>query len=229
MKNLSILENKLQYKFRNKKLLIEALTHRSFNKPYNNERFEFVGDSILSYTMATYLFHKFPNLNEGSLSKLRSSLVSQSGLYKIAEYFELGEYLLISEAEEKNLGRKKRSLLSNCVESIIASIYFDSNQDIKMPRKFIIQTYETVFPHISLETLFRDYKTILQEMTQSIFGVVPEYKVLETSGPDHEKLFTIGLYINERLYVTSSGRSKKSAEQNSAELAIRILEDTETE
>ncbi len=229
MKNFSTLEKRLNYKFKNKRFLIEALTHRSFNKPYNNERFEFVGDSILSFTMATYLYNKFPHLNEGSLSKLRSSLVSQSGLFVIAEYFSLGEYLLMSDAEEKNLGREKKSLLANCVESIIAAMYFDSNADIRVVRKFIINTYETIFPNISLETLFRDYKTILQELTQSLYNVLPEYRVIATSGPDHEKLFTIGLYINDKLYVTSTGKSKKSAEQNAAELAIQMFEEDENE
>jgi ribonuclease-3 len=227
MKNLNLLEQRINYRFANRKLLIEALTHRSYNKPYNNERLEFVGDSILNFTIATYLFRQFPELNEGSLSKLRSSLVSQSGLYKVAEHFSLGDFLLMSDAEERNRGRIKKSLLSNSVEAIIAAIYFDSNCDLTFAQKFIIDVYEIIFPKISLEILFRDHKTTLQEITQSLFGIVPEYRVISTSGPDHEKLFEIGVYINDKLYAKSIGKSKKSAEQSSAELTIQILEESE--
>lgn len=224
MKNLTLLENRINYKFKNRKYIIEALTHRSFNKPYNNERLEFIGDSILNFTMATYLYKKFPDSNEGSLSKLRSSLVSQTGLYAVAEHFSLGDFLLLSDAEERNRGRLKRSLLSNAVEAIIAGIYLDSNYNIKLAQDFIINVYETVFPDISLESLFRDHKTTLQEITQSKFGEVPEYQVISTSGPDHEKLFEIGVYIQKKMYASSIGKSKKRAEQNSAELTINILQ-----
>lgn len=225
MKNLKQLEKKLKYKFKNKQYLIEALTHRSYNKPYNNERLEFIGDSILNFTIASYLYKKFPNLDEGSLSKLRSSLVSQAGLCKIADYFSLGQYLLISDAEDKNQGRVKKSLLANSVEAIIAGIYFDSDENIFLVRNLIIKVYDTLFPEISLDTLFKDYKTTLQEITQSKFGVVPEYRVISTFGPDHDKIFEIGVYINNKQYAISKGKSKKSAEQNSAELTIKILQD----
>ena len=223
MKNINILEKRLNYKFKNRLLLIEALTHRSFNKPYNNERLEFIGDSILNFTMATYLYKKFPESNEGSLSKLRSSLVSQNGLFKIAEHLGLGSFLFLSEAEEKNMGRAKKSLLSNSVESIIAAIYLDSDENISLTQKFIINIYETVFPDIDLNSLFRDFKTTLQEITQAHFGEIPEYRVISTSGPDHDKVFEVGVFIKNKLYSSSRGKSKKSAEQNSAELTIELL------
>jgi ribonuclease-3 len=225
MDSLNVLQEHIGYKFKNIELLEEALTHRSYNKPYNNERLEFIGDSILNFSIASYLYKKFPDINEGSLSKLRSSLVSQNGLFKVAEYFSLGEYLLLSEAEERNRGRVKKSLLSNGVEAIIAAIYLDSGEDIGLIQKFIIEVYEKNFPDISLDSIFKDYKTTLQEITQSHFGVVPTYTVLSTSGPDHEKVFEIGVYIDERLYGKAVGRSKKSAEQNSAKLTIGILEE----
>jgi ribonuclease-3 len=205
MKNLNILEKRLKYKFKNRNILIQALTHKSFNQPYDNERFEFIGDSILNFTIATYLYKKYPDSNEGELSKLRSSLVSQHGLNKIAEHLSLGDFLLISEAEEKNMGRIKKSLLSNVVEAIIAGIYFDSKENFGLTRKFVTDIYEKVFPDITLKSLFRDHKTTLQEITQYEFGEIPEYRVLGTSGPDHQKLFEIGVFIGTKMYASSIG------------------------
>jgi len=218
------LEDSVGYKFRKREILIEALTHRSINKPYNNERFEFLGDSIVNFIIATYLFKKFPEANEGSLSKLRSSLVSKTGLYQIAKYFKLGEYLLLSDAEEKNRGRIKKSLLSNSVEAIFAAIYLDSGENLYLIEEIITETYDKVFPIIDLEVLFRDYKTILQEITQAEFGVTPEYRVVSTNGPDHEKVFEVAVYINDKLYGKATGSSKKSAEQNSAKITIDVLD-----
>lgn len=219
------LEEKIGYKFRKRDLLQEALTHRSSNQPYNNERLEFLGDSILNFTIANYLYRKFPESNEGSLSKLRSSLVSKSGLYKVAKYLNLGEFLLLSDAEEKNRGRIKKSLLSNSVEAIIAAIYIDSGDNLYLTEEIIVDTYDTIYPVIDLKVLFKDYKTILQELTQAEFGVTPEYRVVSTKGPDHEKVFEVAVHINDQLYGKAVGSSKKSAEQNSAEITIDILEE----
>ena len=223
MKNINLLEKRLNYKFKNRLLLIEALTHRSFNKPYNNERLEFIGDSILNFTMATYLYKKFPESNEGSLSKLRSSLVSQNGLFKIAEHLGLGSFLFLSEAEEKNMGRAKKSLLSNSVESIIAAIYLDSDENISLTQKFIIDIYETVFPEIDLNSLFRDFKTTLQEITQSKYGTTPQYNVIASRGPDHKKEFEVSVVVNEKELATAYGKSKKEAQQEAAKKALEIL------
>ena len=224
MENLELLEKRLGYKFQNIQYLIEALTHKSYNKPYNNERLEFIGDSIVNFAITVYLYKYFPDSDEGSLSKLRSSLVSQAGLYKIAEYLSIGKYILISDAEDRNQGRYKKSLLADSVEAIIAAIYLDSGEDISIVQNVITSIYNTVFPNISLDTIFKDFKTTLQEITQSRFGVIPEYRVLSTSGPDHNKTFEIGVYIENRLYAVSTGKSKKNAEQQAAEIAIQKLE-----
>jgi ribonuclease-3 len=223
-KNFEELEKQIGYIFKRKELLLEALTHRSHNRPYNNERFEFLGDSLLNFVTASYLFKKFPQSNEGALSKLRSSLVSKAGLYKVAKYFNLGEYLLISNAEEKNKGRVKKSLLSNAVESVISAIYIDSNENLSLVEKIIIDTYNAVYPVIDLKVLFSDYKTILQEITQADFGVIPEYRVISTRGPDHEKEFEIAVFINNEEFGSAIGFSKKSAEQSSAKLTIEQLD-----
>ncbi len=224
MENLELLEKRLGYKFKNRQYIIEALTHKSYNKPYNNERLEFIGDSIVNFAITVYLYKYFPDSDEGSLSKLRSSLVSQAGLYKIAEYLSIGKYILISDAEDRNQGRYKKSLLADSVEAIIAAIYLDSGEDISIVQNVITSIYNAVFPNISLDTIFKDFKTTLQEITQSRFGVIPEYRVLSTSGPDHNKTFEIGVYIENRLYAVSTGKSKKNAEQQAAEIAIQKLE-----
>ncbi|HIC09917.1 MAG TPA: ribonuclease III [Campylobacterales bacterium] len=224
MENLELLEKRLGYKFKNRQYLIEALTHKSYNKPYNNERLEFIGDSIVNFAITMYLYKYFPDSDEGSLSKLRSSLVSQAGLYKIAEYLSIGRYILISDAEDRNQGRYKKSLLADSVEAIIAAIYLDSGENISIVQNVITSIYNAVFPNISLDTIFKDFKTTLQEITQSRFGVIPEYRVLSTSGPDHNKTFEIGVYIENRLYAVSTGKSKKNAEQQAAEIAIQKLD-----
>ncbi len=224
MENLELLEKRLGYKFKNRQYLIEALTHKSYNKPYNNERLEFIGDSIVNFAITMYLYKYFPESDEGSLSKLRSSLVSQAGLYKIAEYLSIGRYILISDAEDRNQGRYKKSLLADSVEAIIAAIYLDSGENISIVQNVITSIYNAVFPNISLDTIFKDFKTTLQEITQSRFGVIPEYRVLSTSGPDHNKTFEIGVYIENRLYAVSTGKSKKNAEQQAAEIAIQKLD-----
>jgi ribonuclease-3 len=222
-REISLLEEKLGYIFKDQAFIKEALTHRSYKQPYNNERLEFLGDSILNFTIADYLFDKFPDYDEGALSKLRSVLVSKNGLYKIAEYFDLGEFLFLSNAEEKNNGRIKKSLLSNGVESIFAAIYLDS-RNIDQVRRIIVEIYDHVYPVIDFDFLFKDYKTILQEITQAEFGVTPEYRVLSTNGPDHEKEFMIGVFIQEKDFGSAIGTSKKNAEQVAAKIAINKLD-----
>jgi ribonuclease-3 len=222
--NVEKVENLIDYKFEDKTLIIEALTHKSLNQSYSNEKLEFVGDAILNFTIASYLYRKFPKHNEGELSKLRSSLVSKDGLIKIAEKLDLGQYIFISDAEEKNNGRIKRSILSDTVEAIIAAIYLDSD-DMKKTQKFITDHYEDIYPEISMEAVFNDYKTILQEITQAKYGVIPDYRVLSTEGPDHEITFEIGVFINDQLYGKAHGKSKKSAEQKSAQITIDAIPD----
>jgi ribonuclease-3 len=222
---LKEIEKILEYEFKDSTLIEEAFTHKSSNKPFNNEKLEFVGDSILNFTMAMYLYRKYSDLNEGELSRLRASLVSKKGLLKIAENLRIGKYLLISEAEEKNSGRIKKSLLADSVESIIAAIYLDS-KDMNLTQQFIIKQYEAVYPDMSLQTMFCDYKTVLQEITQAKYGTIPEYRVLSTDGPDHEKIFEVGIFIADKMFSSAFGKSKKDAEQQCAKKTIEDYEDT---
>lgn len=221
MSNLEKLQELLGYKFKDEKLLLKALTHKSTKLAYNNERLEFLGDAVMDLIVADYLFDKFKNTPEGELSKLRSALVNEKSFANIAKYLLIGENLKISIAEENNNGRKKDSLLSNAFEAIIGAIYLESGLEVS---KFIsIKLIEKIYPKINLETIGKDYKTTLQEITQARFGQIPDYKLLSSSGPDHMKEFEIAVFINNSEFARAKGKSKKQAEQSAASIAIKAL------
>jgi len=221
MDELKILEKKLGYKFKDKQKLIEALTHKSYKKPYNNERLEFLGDAVLDLIVGEYLYTKFPKAKEGELSKMRASLVNEAGFKKLADALCLGDYIYISAAEENNKGRKKPSLLSNAFEAIMGAIYLESGLD--EVRRITINLIEACYPKIDLSSLFKDYKTTLQELTQAKFGVVPDYILKDATGPDHNKEFEVQVFVNDRLLATAKGKSKKSAQQEAAQVALKLL------
>ncbi len=221
MDNLRHLEKSLGYTFDNKQLLIEALTHKSYKQPYNNERLEFLGDAVLDLIVGEYLFTKFPNFDEGKLSKLRASLVNEEGFTRLANHIALGEQIFISNAEENNGGREKPSLLSNAYEAVIGAIYLEAG--LERARSITVTLLEAVHPDMSLDTLFKDYKTTLQELTQAHFGITPEYKLIGSRGPDHKKEFEVAVLIENKEYGRSVGKSKKIAQQEAAGMAIKLL------
>ncbi|MCF6339910.1 MAG: ribonuclease III [Sulfurimonas sp.] len=217
------LENILNYNFKNKKLVIEALTHKSHKQSYDNERLEFLGDAVLDLIVGEYLFKKFPKSDEGKLSKIRASLVNEEGFDKLARSINLGKYILLSNAEENNGGREKASLLSNAFEAIIGAIYIESG--LKEAEKIAVSLIEKNHEDISLDSLFKDFKTSLQELTQARFGQIPEYKVIASRGPDHQKEFEVAVIIEEKEYARALGKSKKIAQQEAAKLAIMLLKE----
>jgi len=221
VKNIKTLEEKLDYKFKSPKLITEALTHKSHKQPYDNERLEFLGDAVLDLIVGEYLYKKFPKSNEGNLSKIRASLVNEKGFDKLANYLNLGDYIYLSNAEENNGGRKKPSLLSNAFEAVIGAIYLES--DLETVKKIAIDLIEKNHSEISLDSLFCDFKTTLQELTQARFGLTPVYEVVATRGPDHLKEFEVAVIIDGKEYARAMGKSKKIAQQESAKLAIEIL------
>ena len=221
MEEIKKLEDRIGYSFKDKKLIIEALTHKSYKQPYNNERLEFLGDAVLDLIVGQYLFERFLNHDEGKLSKMRASLVNEDGFTRLAEHIGLGDQLFLSNAEENNGGRTKPSLLSNAFEAIIGALYLEAGLD--EARKISIKLLEEVHPDISLDTLFKDYKTTLQEMTQALYGTTPEYKLVGSHGPDHKKEFEIAVLIDGKEYARASGKSKKVAQQESAAIAIDML------
>jgi len=221
MEEIKKLEDRLEYSFENKKLIIEALTHKSYKQPYNNERLEFLGDAVLDLIVGQYLFEKFPKHDEGKLSKMRASLVNEDGFTRLAEHIALGGQLFMSNAEENNDGRIKPSLLSNAFEAIIGALYLEAG--LQKAKEVSIKLLEEVHPDISLDTLFKDYKTTLQEMTQALYGTTPEYKLVGSHGPDHKKEFEIAVIIDGNEYARASGKSKKVAQQEAAYIAIEKL------
>lgn len=227
MISVESLEKSLNYKFKDKELLKEALTHKSYKKPYNNERLEFLGDAVLNLIVGEYLFKKFPESDEGVLSKMRASLVNEHSFMKLADSINLGEYIYISIAEENNKGREKPSLLSNAFEAIMGAVYIEVG--LKKVQEIIHILLEREYDTIDLSSLFKDYKTSLQELTQARFGVTPEYKLVRSFGPDHKKEFEVSVIINDTDYAKAKGKSKKSAQQEAAKITLDILGQSENE
>ena len=221
MTDYTQLEKRLNYTFKDKQLIIEALTHKSYKKPYNNERLEFLGDAVLDLIVGEYLFMKFPNSNEGVLSKIRASLVNESGFTLLAKAINLGEYIYLSPAEENNNGRNKPSLLSNAFEAIIGAVYLEAG--LEKAKEIAIALLEAEHPKIDLDTLSKDYKTALQELTQATHGVTPQYELLGSSGPDHKKEFEIAVKLNGETIASAKGKSKKEAQQKAAKIALEAL------
>ena len=221
MSQFKALEIALNYRFKQDDLITEALTHKSYKKPYNNERLEFLGDAVLDLIVGEYLFNKFPKENEGLLSKIRASLVNEKGFTKLALDINLGDSIFISSAEENNDGRNKPSLLSNAFEAIIGAIYLESG--LEVTAKIAINLIESSYEVIDLNSLSKDFKTTLQELTQADFGETPTYKMVRAFGPDHKKEFEISIELQNRVIASAIGRSKKEAQQRAAEIALRKL------
>jgi len=221
MKKFKALEEALNYQFKRDDLITEALTHKSYKRPYNNERLEFLGDAVLDLIVGEYLFKKFPNEDEGLLSKIRASLVNEKGFTRLALELNLGDSILISSAEENNKGRTKPSLLSNAFEAVIGAIYLESGIDVasEIAIRLIEESYET----IDLNSLSKDFKTTLQELTQADFGETPTYKLVRAFGPDHKKEFEISVELQNKTISCAIGRSKKEAQQRAAEIALKTL------
>ncbi|MDR2081561.1 MAG: ribonuclease III [Campylobacteraceae bacterium] len=220
--NIERLEQRLGYQFKDKQLITQALTHKSCKKTKNNERLEFLGDAVLDLIVGEYLYMKFPTKPEGELSKLRASLVNDKSFKNIAQELNLGKSILISAAEEHNDGRSKESLLSNAFEAVIGAVYLDGG--LQNAKAAAIPLFEKVYPKIDMQTLFKDYKTLLQEFTQAHFGVTPDYTLVHSSGPDHKKEFEMAVMLRGKVLAKARGNTKKEAEQIAAKNAFEILE-----
>ena len=218
--NITKLQTKLGYTFKNITLLAQALTHKSCNK-INYERLEFVGDGILDYVVALNLFQQYPHLSEGELSKMRASLVNQEALVEIAFELELGQHLYIGDGEEKSHGRNRHSILADSVEAIFAAISFDSS--FEQSRAVIERLYKDKFKNVE-KLLLKDSKSLLQELLQARKIDVPIYTVLESTGPDHASVFNVECEVPAlSIKVTAKGKSKKEASQFAAEKILELI------
>ena len=217
------LQKKLNYKFNDPKLLNKALTHKSYaneiNPPIkNNERFEFLGDSVLDLIVSDYMVREYDDLAEGSLSKIRAAIVNEGCLAKLAQDLGLGQYLLLGKGEHLSGGRQKTSILANAYEALVGALFYDSN--LQMVSNILLPKMIEEIDRYKNTMNFRDFKSDLQEYTQDRFTCVPSYQVVGEKGPDHDKRFNIEISVRNKVEGVGNGRSKKEAEQKAAKMAL---------
>jgi ribonuclease III len=224
------LEERLTYSFRDRHLLFNALLHRSYvnENPQlhltDNERMEFLGDAALDLAISHLLFERFPHYNEGKLSRLRAGIVNEKQLALVAAELDLGMALHLGKGEELSGGRQKPSLLANAYEAVLAAVYLDGGLDALMK---IVETHFSRFfseDEDLPQALDKDYKTRLQEVIQSREKTVPHYRLEAEEGPDHNKRFRVSVWLKDQLLALGSGPTKKSAQQQAASRALRLLE-----
>ena len=224
-RDLAAFEERIGYQFQSRELLTRALTHKSYSHEarnetaQDNETFEFLGDSVLGFVIGDILFHRFPALDEGALSKMKAYLVSASSLADKARDYGMGDAIYLGVGEEKSGGRKKESLLANVFEAIIAAVYLD--RGIDPARALIEKSFARDIESIDeADLLFQDYKTALQELAQGKGLQLPEYSVIDEVGPDHDKRFVVEVKVGS-LVARGAGSSKKEAQQEAAKHALR--------
>jgi len=223
LSDLDDLEQKTGIKFNNISLLRQALTHKSYlnENPSagldDNERMEFLGDALLDFVVADRLYSDFPDLPEGKLTEIRISLVRKEKLAEKASQLSLGKYLLMGKGEETTGGRKRPSNLANTFEALVAAIYLDRGLD--QVRTFILDIFQNEISSVRAGDLAINYKALLQELIQDECRCLPEYEVVEATGPDHDKIFYVSVSVGETVLAIGSGKSKKTAEAEAARLA----------
>lgn len=226
MKDFSILEKKLNIKFKNKDLLTQAFVHRSYlneNSDFklsHNERLEFLGDAVLELIVTEYLFKKYPDKAEGDLTNWRSALVNANQLADVAEKLGLNDYLLLSKGEAKDIDKARRYILADNFEALIGSMYLDLGYEVS--RNFIKKHLLKELPRIIEEGSFKDPKSRFQEESQERLGITPVYNVLKEWGPDHDKHFIVGVFLGEEKVAEAEGSSKQEAEIKAAEEALKV-------
>ncbi len=224
-KNLSGLETSLGVKFKNKDLLLQALTHRSYlneNPAFalgHNERLEFLGDAVLELVVTDALYKKYPDKPEGELTSLRAALVNADMLADIAATLGVNDYILLSRGEKKDVGRARSYILANAFEALVGALYLD--HDYAAAALFIMRVLlEPKLTEVIEKKLWRDPKSTFQEEAQERVSVTPNYRVLKEMGPDHQKRFSVGVYLGAELVAEGVGLSKQDAEVKAAENAL---------
>ncbi len=225
---------RLGYRFRDPRLLEQALTHRSYvnenpgEGAENNERLEFLGDAVLDFVVSDMLMRAYPALPEGQLSKMRASLVSEPALAAMAQELTLGEHLRMGRGEELSSGREKTSILSDAFEAVIAAVYLDSagSAGVDAVRGVIERLFRAAVQQAEQRQELSDFKTALQELVQRHYKDTVRYRVVLEEGPDHDKRFEVAVLFRDREYGRGAGRSKKQAEQAAAQSALARFQET---
>ena len=225
-KNFPLLENKLGVKFQNPEILYQAFVHRSYLNEHHdfvlgqNERLEFLGDAVVELVVTEYLFNQYDN-PEGELTNWRSALVNAKMLASVAYEIGMEPYLFLSHGEAKDAGTKARDyIMANAFEAVVGAIYVDQGYDAS--KQFIARYVITKLPYVLENGLYMDAKSRFQESAQELIGVTPTYRVLEESGPDHAKMFKVGIFIEKELIASGVGSSKQEAQTEAAEAALKI-------
>ena len=221
-------QENIGYCFTNQSLLEQALTHKSYFNESNtklyghNEKLEFLGDAVLDLCLGMILYQRYPQLNEGELSKVRASLVNESALMNFSKNLQLNEKMKLGKGELNSGGKEKPRLLASVFEAFLGAIFLDGGFDKAF--QFVSVIFEKAVEEVDLENHFStDFKTRLQERTQELHKATPVYKVISQDGPDHEKIFCIEVYIKDQKVSEGKGKSKKQAEQAAAQLALEIV------
>ena len=225
---LGILEQKIAYIFKDKDLLKEALTHRSYlneNTDWplpHNERLEFLGDAVLELAVTEELFKRFPDYTEGQLTPIRSALVNYQMMARIGYDMELENSILLSRGEAKDVGRAREVIVANALEAVIGALYLDGGYE--KAKTFIDAFILARLAEVIRQGRYRDAKSQMQEQVQEKMKVTPSYRVLKEEGPDHAKMFTVGVFFGETLIATGAGMSKQDGEVEAAKAALKLLE-----
>jgi ribonuclease III len=225
-KQLNKLQKCLKIKFKDKSLLNRALTHRSFVNEFrtgirDNERLEYLGDSVLAVVINEYLFKRYEDYPEGDLAKIKSAVVSESTLAKVAAEINMGSYLLMGKGEERCGGRERPSILANTFEAVIGALYLDAG--LKESKKYILSLLKSHVERIDKLSYLRDPKTALQEYVQGKYKERPLYEIVNESGPDHSKQFTVKLVIHGKDVSLGTGTSKRKAEMDAAKVILESI------
>jgi len=230
----SLLEEKIGYSFKNKELLSLALTHTSYvnevrahrDEAESNERLEFLGDSVLSIVVSSYLYNNFDEFLEGDMTKVRAEVVCEKALAKYALKIGLGDYLFLGKGEDKNNGRSNKSITSDAFEALLAALYLDAGENgFAGPSAFVLPFVKEEIEIIRSRGNVEDYKTRLQTLVQQAGSEHLEYVVTNESGPAHNKVFTVEARLNSNVIGVGEGRSKRKAEQNAAYQALILFGD----
>lgn len=225
MKDFTEFEKNTGFTFNDKNLLKQAFTHRSYINENpgaqleHNERLEFLGDAVMELVVTDFLYHKYPEKPEGELTSFRAALVNTQSISKAAQSINANDYLLLSKGEAKDQGKARQYILANTFEAIIGAIYLDQGYD--KADAFIKQVLLPYLDEVVANRLWQDNKSYFQERAQESTGITPNYQVLDESGPDHDKQFTVGIFLEKKQVAKGAGRSKQEAEQEAAKAALK--------